>query len=339
MQDIKNLIVIGASAGGLGAISQVLSGLSDNLDAAVLVVIHISRKSNAAAIASVFQRKTNLVCVPAQDGMHITKGHLYVALPDHHLMVSDGHIRINQGPHENKYRPSIDVLFRSAAVNYGNRVIGIILTGLLEDGTSGMYAIKQTGGICIVQDPDEAEFSDMPRSVLNKIKVDHCATLDDIPGILQRIIAGPLPEQMEVPNELQIEADITERMMTDINEMKKIADRSDFMCPDCGGGLWAVKNDPIHRYRCHTGHVYTEKLLNELKDEKIEESIWVCLRMLEEKANLLMLMSHRESNEGKMDTASAHQRRVDDINRHISRLKSFLTRLSQDLYDTPPAAE
>jgi two-component system chemotaxis response regulator CheB len=336
MGQVRNIIVIGASAGGFPIINKLLAGFSGKEDAAFIAVVHMSRKSNSGIIANTFQKNTALKCTVASDGMEIKKGHLYLALPDHHLMLKDSTLRINQGPHENKYRPSIDVLFRSAAVEYGHRTIGVILTGMLEDGTSGMWAIKRSGGICIVQDPAEAQFSDMPRSVLNKIVVDYQASIDEIPGIINELINKPLPAEKAIPAELQIEADITEKMMSDINQLKKIADHSDFICPDCGGGLWAVKNDPLHRYRCHTGHVYTEKLLQELQDENIEESIWVAIRILEEKLNLLLLMARRESEVGEIEIAASHQKRVNEMTKHISRLKAFLVRFTEDLYKEEP---
>ena len=263
--------------------------------------------------------------------MLIEPGNMYLAPQDHHVMVKDGMLKINQGPHENKYRPSIDVLFRSAAVNYGNRVIGIVLTGMLEDGTSGMWAIKSCGGICIIQDPVDAEYPDMPQSVVNKIQVDYTGFLEDIPVIINTIIANPLPPAVPIPPELQVEADITEQMMTRIDQLEKIADHSNFVCPDCGGGLWAIKNDPSKRYRCHTGHVYTEKLLGDIQDAKIEESIWVCIRMLEEKSNMLSLMEKRSDD--KSSRPQYYQNRISDINTHISRLKKLLIVLHKNLHE------
>jgi len=325
---MRNIIVIGASAGGLQAINKVISGLSNEIDAAVMIVLHLSRKSNAHNLAAILQRHTAMQCHVATNDTIIERGNIYLAPQDHHLMVKDRLLKINQGAHENKYRPSIDVLFRSAAVTYGNRVIGIVLTGMLEDGTSGMWAIKSCGGICIVQHPDEAEYSDMPRSVINKIQVDYKANLEDIANIIKRSIANPLPPKMSIPNELQLEANLTEQMMSHINDLEKIADRSNFVCPDCGGGMWAVKNDPVHRYRCHTGHVYTEKLLSDMQDEKIEESIWVSIRMLEEKLNLLLLMEKREGETSAR--SSYYKTRVEDMNKHISRLKKLLSVLHKD---------
>src|ERR1700710_1870901 len=180
MEQPTYIMVIGASAGGIPAISSLCGGLPPDLPAAVFVVLHMSALSSAERLARIFQRHTDLVCQAAGDGEIIKAGHLYVAQPNHHLLLGEGVMKLNQGTRENKYRPSIDVLFRSAAVAYRSRVIGIILTGMLEDGTSGMYAIKRCGGICIVQEPEEADFGDMPQSVLNQVEVDYRVSLTEI---------------------------------------------------------------------------------------------------------------------------------------------------------------
>jgi two-component system, chemotaxis family, protein-glutamate methylesterase/glutaminase len=333
---MRNIIVMGASAGGIPAIKQVIRQLPADIDAAIVIVIHVSPKSDSAVIANSFQKSTVLTCKEAADMMPLERGCIYVAPADHHLMIKGYNLRTNRGPHENKYRPSVDVLFRSAAVEFGHKAIGVILTGMLEDGTSGMSAIKRSGGICIVQDPIDAEFPDMPQSVLNNVVVDYVGTLDELPDIIGGVMKKPLPPHKIVPNELQIEADITEKMMSDIDKLKTIAGRSDFICPDCGGGLWAIKNDPVHRYRCHTGHVYTEKLLFELQEEKIEESIWVAIRLLEEKSNLMMLMNSRRSTAGK-EPSFIYQARIEEINKHIDRLKNFLILLRDDFDKTNTA--
>jgi two-component system chemotaxis response regulator CheB len=331
MEEFKNIIVIGASAGGISAVTQVIANLPANIDAAVMVVLHLSRQSNAAHIVAGFQRHTTLICGVADNMEPMMQGHLYLAPQDQHLFVKNGNLLVNQGTPENKYRPAIDVLFRSAAVNYGNRVIGVVLTGMLDDGTSGMSAIQRCGGLCIVQDIKEAEYDDMPRNVLNQVKVDHQATLADIPYIIQDLISRPLPPVKDVPPELQIEADLTEQMMSDINQLKIIADRSDFVCPDCGGGLWAIKNDPTHRYRCHTGHVYTEKLLYQEQGTGLEESIWVSIRILEERRNLLLSMQTHAKESGNDELGTSYQQRADEMNKHIERLKGVLSKIIIDL--------
>jgi two-component system chemotaxis response regulator CheB len=328
MDKIRNLIVIGASAGGIKAISKIINGLPETIDAAIMVVLHLSRKSNPENIVQIFQRNTSLKCLVAKDETEIEKGNIYIAPPEHHLMVNSQTINLNQGPEENRHRPSVDVLFRSAAVHFGHKAIGVIASGMLYDGTSGMQAIKSCGGLCIVQDPEQAEYADMPRSVLNKIRVDYMAKLEEIPVIIQNILNKPLPPKIEIPHELKIEINITEKLMSDINQLKRIADHSDFSCPDCGGGLWKIKEDPTHRYRCHIGHVYSEKMLHELQDLKIEESIWVSIRMLEEKRNMLRLLSERRNRRDNEETLSSFAKRINDIDEHIKRLKSFVINIS-----------
>ena len=337
MNPIRNLIVIGASAGGIRAIVKVIEGFPENIDAAIMIVIHLSRKSSAENIIEIFQRHTVLQCEVAGDKVAIERGKIYLARPEHHLLVHDHIMHINNGPEENKYRPSIDVLFRSVAVHFGNRAIGIILTGMLDDGTSGMHAIKSCGGMCLVQNPSDAEYGDMPRSVLNSIEVDYMADLVEIPVIVQNILNKPLPPQIAIPNELKVEAQITENLMSNIDDLKKIADRSDFVCPDCGGGLWEIKNDPTHRYRCHTGHVYTEKLLYDIQDSKIEESVWVSIRMLEEKRNMLRLLSRRKTENSLEEEIPLHGKKIADIDEHINRLKILLIKLSHNRDDTQSA--
>jgi two-component system chemotaxis response regulator CheB len=337
MSQVRNLIVIGASAGGIKAIVKIIEGLPKALDAAIMIVLHVSRKSSASNIIEIFQRNTTLKCYVALDKMNIQEGNIYLAPPENHLLVNDGVMLLNQGPEENRHRPSIDALFRSAAVHLGNRVIGIVLTGMLDDGTSGMYAIKACGGRCIVQNPSEAEYADMPRNVLKKIEVDHMADLDQMPILIQNILSKPLPPKIAIPDELKVEADITEKLMSDINQLKKIAEQSDFVCPDCGGGLWAIKNDPTHRYRCYTGHVYTEKILQDVQDLKIEESIWVSIRMLEEKRNMLQLLASRKNGSSDNSTVFSLNKRIDEITEHIKRLKSLIVKLSDNNDDTKSA--
>jgi two-component system chemotaxis response regulator CheB len=331
MEKFRNIIVIGASAGGLPAIREVISRFPGNMDAAVFVVLHVSKKSNGQTLAKIFQKHTSLQCIVPTDGTIIQKGHFYLAPPDHQMIIKGNTIKINQGARENKYRPSIDVLFRSAAVNYGSRVIGIILTGLLDDGTSGMSAIKRCGGICIIQDPSEAMFADMPQSVINLLQVDYQVGLSEMGGVLENIFNTPIPPEIPIPRELQIEAEITVKMMSDINDLKKIGDHSDFTCPECGGGLWTIKNDPTHRYRCHTGHVYTENVLYETQGDNLEESVWVSIRMLEERRNLLLLMATHAEQADNIALSLENRSRSDQMNKHIERLKIILSKLTEDM--------
>jgi two-component system chemotaxis response regulator CheB len=330
MHALRSVIVVGASAGGLKAVTQLVSTIPPNLDTAIFVVLHVARSSFGPTLVRHIQNVTSYECVLAADGLAIEKGHLYMALPDHHLLIKPNVMLVTKGAHENRWRPSIDVLFRSAAANFNSRAIGIILTGMLDDGTSGMGAIKSSGGVCIVQEPDEAEFEDMPQNVLNNVDVDYRLPIADMGYVLQDLLSKPQRPEAIVPQEIKVEAGITERMGSSMEDLEKLGDRSNYSCPDCGGGLWEIKNDVIPRYRCYTGHVYTEKILLEKHAEGLEESLWVSIRMLEERKNLLLMMAHRSSKAGDTNLENENHKRADTIGVHIERLKKLMITLEEE---------
>jgi len=332
--DAKNIIVIGASAGGLKAVGELLANLQPGLPVAIFVVIHVSKRSSVENICRYLQKRSSYTCMAAANGQKIEAGHLYVAPPDTHLFLKPGSVRLTAGPHENRWRPSVDVLFRSAAAAYGSRVIGIVLTGTMHDGASGMSAIKRSGGICIAQDPAEAEFMEMPVNVINNIGVDHRLPAAEIGGIIAGLLAKPEQPDVPIPDDVKIEADITERMTSDINEMEKIATHSNYTCPDCGGGLWKINGDPAQRYRCHTGHVYTEPVLLDKQSEQIEESVWVSIRMIEERRNVLQNIAKRETDTGRPSSGENYRRRAAELNEHIERLKQLLVAINKAEPDT-----
>lgn len=331
MEKVNNLIVVGASAGGLQAVSELVSGFPDDLDASVFVVLHMGRSSMGDIISYHLQQRTKLTCIIAVEGMKIERGFIYIAPPDHHMMIKNNMIRINKGAYENRWRPSIDVLFRSAAVNIGSRVIGIVLTGMLDDGTSGMWAIKRGGGICMVQEPSEADFADMPNNVISQVKVDYRVSIADMNYIIQDVFFKDDGIIRDVPREVQIEADITERMVCSMDELSQIATHTVFTCPDCGGGLWEVKDEAVHRYRCHTGHVYTEKVLKEKQYEALEESVWISIRMMEERRNLLSTMATHARDAGNNALQVENIKRADAMNVHIERLKQMLIDIDKNV--------
>lgn len=189
LQPPKFIVVIGASAGGLDALSEMVQGLQNGNDTAYCIVLHLSRKGIGDFVVHRLSLVTSIPCSMAKDGAAIESNHIYVARPNQHMLVKDGKIKLGAGPEENRWRPSIDVLFRSAAVAYSSHCIGVILSGLLDDGTSGMWAIKRSGGVCIVQDPEQAEYPDMPVSVMNHMEVDHVLTLADMGLAISKFIA------------------------------------------------------------------------------------------------------------------------------------------------------
>jgi len=324
------IITIGASAGGLNAISEVVAQLPEELDAAVFVVIHLSRIGLGAFLINRLQKYTAFTCLIPKDGEEIEAGKIYIAPPDNHLLIKDGKVALRFGPAENRWRPSIDVLFRSAAAYHGNRVIGIILTGYLNDGTAGMSAIKKSNGYCIVQDPNQAEYPDMPISVLETMEVDYCVPLDKMGETILSIIQHAPPEIKVTQNEVLKEAQIAERTMTDIETVAQLGQQALYACPDCGGGLWDISGSEIKRFRCHIGHAYSEKDLLIKQEESIESTLWVALRMMEERKMLYKKISSDESNKGLLRLSISHEQKADELEEHILKLKSLLTDTQRD---------
>lgn len=321
----KCIVVIGASAGGLNALSEMISSFQKGLDAAYCIVLHLSRKGIGDFVAHRISQVTSIPCRLVEDGETVMSDHIYVARPNQHLLIKDGVFRLGAGPEENRWRPSIDVMFRSAAVAYSSHTIGIILSGFLDDGTSGMSAIKRSGGTCIVQDPDEAEYPDMILSVMSCIEVDHVATLGNIGPIIERIIKNTKAHKGDVPADVVAEARIAEQIAVGIDDVKKLnVEQSVFACPDCGGGLWLVKDDVLCRYRCHIGHAYSERDLVLKQAEAAGSTLWVALRMMEERKHLLKKMELDNTKSGYQNLVKHNVQKQEELGRHIDKLKEIL---------------
>jgi two-component system, chemotaxis family, protein-glutamate methylesterase/glutaminase len=321
----KHIIVIGTSAGGLTALTELVSQFNPEWDAAYFIVLHLSRKAVGDFLIHRLQQHSKLACKGAADNMPIQRGTIYIGIPNYHLLLKKGTIILGRGPEENRWRPSIDVLFRSAAAAYNSHVTGIILTGLMDDGTSGMWAVKRSGGTCIVQDPNEAEYPDMPLSVLNKMEVDYCVSLSEMGTVLQRIMDIKKVSKIEIPPEIIAEASIAEKMATGLEVVAKVGESSVYSCPDCGGMLTEIKDGPMSRYRCHTGHTYTENDLMLKQSENVEATLWVALRMMEERKNLLGRLEKESRQRGFNRYANEHLRKGEELQLHINKLKELLT--------------
>jgi len=326
--EVKNIIVIGASAGGLTAVTKLFANFTTDMDAAFFVVIHLSPISKSDAIIKIIDNNTALKCLVPVDGQQIENGTIYLAPANRHLLLEKGKIHITRGAGENHYRPSIDVLFRSAAAAYSACVIGIVLTGLLDDGTSGMDAIKRSGGKCIVQEPEEALFDDMPISVMNNIDVDYSLPIAEIKNVLIDLITGPVCVEKEVPADVRLEAKIAKRVTSDIDETSKLGDFTALTCPECGGVMVKVDENQS-RYRCYTGHTFTERFLETEQLKRIEESVWVSIRMMEERKHLLLNMNSDINSRFDLDAARKDER-IKSMQKHIDTLRSALLTLDPD---------
>jgi two-component system, chemotaxis family, protein-glutamate methylesterase/glutaminase len=332
-EKISQVVVIGTSAGGLSALKKLISQLPKDFPLPVLIVQHISPDATGNVILDALNKVNTLKCQHAKSGKNLKPGNLYLAPSDHHLMI-DGNLKmlVTKGAQENRYRPAIDPLFRSAAVAFGTGVIGILLTGYLDDGTSGMKAIKRCGGICMVQDPDEAEYPDMPRNALNNVNVDYCLPISEMGAKLYQIIPQKLAKRNPVPEDVLIEAKIAERTLSDLSSVNKLGDQVPFNCPGCGGVLWKVEKDSSARYRCHTGHAYTAASLLAEQTNKIEETMWTALRMFEERKNLLTEMAH--GKKGVSSQSALERAKMSQI--HIDRIRAILRSANNESGDDVP---
>lgn len=241
----KFIIVIGASAGGTLATGELIAQIRPDIGASIFVVLHLFGKGISEVLRLRLQKFTSYKCKIAENAESIQTNTLYIEPLNQHMLVKEGQVIIGQGPAENRWRPSIDVLFRSAAASYGNYTIGIVLTGMLDDGVAGMSAIKRSGGICIVQDPNEAEFPDMPLAVLDNIEVDHCVMLSEMGQLITDIIKNDVTSN-PVPQDVIAEALIAEKVSTTIDDANALGEHSVYACPDCGGASGTYKKNLLN---------------------------------------------------------------------------------------------
>lgn len=327
------VVVIGTSAGGLAALVKLVSQLQADFPAPILVVQHISADATGNVILNTLNEHSKLKCTHAKNGEYPLAGHLYLAPSDHHLMLNEeGKILVTKGAQENRSRPAIDPLFRSSAVAFGNRVIAILLTGYLDDGTAGMKVIKRCGGVCIVQDPKDADYPAMPQNALNQVKVNYCLPISEMGGLLYQLIVRKVGHRKPIPKDILIEAKIAERVLSDLASVNALGQQVPFNCPGCGGVLWQVDKGLSLRFRCHTGHAYTAASLLAEQTKKIEETMWIALRMFEERRNLLTTMSTGQSGA----VLKSSLERADSFEIHINRIKAILHADDKDATgDTP----
>lgn len=324
----RDVVVVAASAGGIEALRDVLQGLPSDFPAAVLVVVHMG-VVGGEALPRVLQRASSLPVASARDGELLRPGRVYVCIGDHHLLVADGHLHLRRGPRENGLRPAADPLFRSAARYYGPRVIGLVLSGALSDGTAGLFAVKQHGGIAVVQDPADALFDGMPSSALHYVEVDHVAPSRAIGPLLVEL-AG---QEVEVGAEAAAD-DPPDPMVDEVPSVEEQSDAvfggdhpavpSPWPCPDCQGVLWAVEAGPAVRFRCRVGHAWWPESLAAKQEEAIESALWMALRALEDKAALSTSMAGRAEAAGRDLLAARARSDLEGLDESIEAVRALL---------------
>lgn len=299
-----DIITVGASAGGVEVLGTLVAGLPADFPASVFVVLHVPSHSGSM-LPQILSRRGPLPASHAEDGQAIEPGRIYVAPPDQHLLIHEGVIRLSRGPRENGFRPAIDPLFRTAARWYGPRVVGVVLSGTLDDGAAGLLAIKERGGVAVVQDPDDAMFPWMPRAAMDVAAVDHVLPASDIPEILVRLaLEDPAGKGGgTVPDGMEIESAMAEFDLDAIQGDERPGVPSGFACPDCAGVLWEIQDGEMVRYRCRVGHAWSPTSLLAEQAKSLEVALWTAFRALEERAALATRTAERFRSRGREGSA------------------------------------
>ena len=301
------IVVIGASSGGLAALRAVLQTLPNELDAPVLVVMHIGK--HKSVLPELLAPYSSLPVAHAGHDALLRRGQIFVAPPDRHMMVQGGRIRLTTGPRENFTRPAIDPLFRSAAIEFGARAIAVVLTGHLDDGAAGSVAIHACGGAVIVQDPADCVAPSMPLSTLRAVPMSRVAQLDQVGDAIVRAVQTPVKggDMKTDKQRFEIETRIGLTGVSTPADLDRIGERSTLTCPECGGVLWRVGSDAPLRFRCHTGHAFSSETLDGAQKSELEDALWTGVRKAAERAALAR--DKAESAAAKGDNESADEAR------------------------------
>ena len=337
-----DIIVIGASAGGVEAVKLLVSQLPADLRAAVFIVIHFPPTS-VSLLPGILSRGSLLPVGPVVDGEAIRPGRIYVAQTDAHLLVQRGVARVYRGPKENHTRPAIDPLFRSAARAYGPRVVGVLLSGMLTDGTAGLVEVKAQGGLAVVQSPDDAMFPDMPRNAIKNVDVDYVAPLARIAAILVALTAvestpsNDTPEPQPQPQTAQEETLMAHESPYDDHASAVVnhttfaqlqGERNEqpsiYSCPDCGGVLWQMNERDFVRFRCHVGHAYSAESLLQQQAEQLEGSMWYAVRTLIDKSKLSRQLAERARERGHGMTALRFEEQAQTAVQHADVIRRII---------------
>ena len=324
----RDIIVIGGSSGATTPLKAILGRFPADLPAAVFIVLHIPARSTGM-LALVAGAAGPLPVRQAEDGMRIERGFVYIAAPDHHMILASGVIRLGCGPRENMVRPAIDPLFRSAAISYGSRVIGVVLSGLLNDGASGLNAIKRCGGVAVIQDPGDAIADEMPRRAMEATNIDLSVSVAKLGDVLSDLARQTPGKSLPPPPELRLEVEIAagERVGSDV--LERFADPIGITCPGCGGVLSKVREGQPLRFRCQVGHAYTADALAKEQEEQVDEALRVALRIIEERAELVHRMAEEGRLSGRRVVAEMYEERAREYRAQAEKIRRVVLRSFQ----------
>jgi two-component system, chemotaxis family, protein-glutamate methylesterase/glutaminase len=312
----RDLVVVGASAGGVGTLRLLVAGLPRDLPAAVCIVLHTAPRGSSA-LASILQRAGELSCRAARDGDRLEPGRVLVAPPDHHLVIEDRHVRLTVGPRENGHRPSVDVLFRSAAEAGDGRVIGVVLSGTRDDGTAGLAMIKSRGGGTVVQDPEDALYAGMPASALAHVAVDAVVPADRLAIAVADMVRGATPPKPPTPQPPRTSKENAQGPL----ENTGVAT----VCPECGGVLDERSEAGTTQWRCRVGHRYSPESLADAQAQDVEAALWAAARVLEDRVGLLSRMADRAEARGERRSARSFRGRAESAGSHAELVRDALS--------------
>jgi two-component system chemotaxis response regulator CheB len=292
----QGVVAIGASAGGVEALTRLASGLPSDLPFPLLVVLHMPA-SAPSVLAKIIDRSGALPAESAANGVPLEPGRIYVAIPDRHLLVRGHRLMLSEGPTESGYRPAINTLFRSVALEFGPRAIGVLMSGVLDDGVAGLSAIQARGGITLAQQPDDALYPTMPHNAIAAGVADHQVTAADVGAVLKRLADREIKERpMEPDSSMELENRIAMGTRFDVSTgSDTLGPASGYTCPDCNGSLMTLSDTS---YRCRVGHAWSADALLKARDDEVEGAIWVALRSLKEKANLARRLAQKVGEGG-----------------------------------------
>lgn len=321
----RDVIVVGASAGGVQALQGLVAQLPPEFPASILVVLHLM-SSGTSVLDSILDRAGPLAVSQAREGEPLERAHIYVAPPDYHLLVRGPDVHLSAGPRENGHRPAIDPLFRSAARAYGPRVVGVILSGTLDDGTDGLRLIKARGGACVVQDPADAAYAGMPESAIDYVDPDRVVPLAAMGETLCDLVDAPLDHAARDR--------VADPATQDVDQVEVEFGREEpegaptlLTCPDCGGVMLERDEGGLVRFACQVGHAYSPESLNEHQGDALESALWNATRTLDERADLLRRMARRADRAGSRNTVARLNRKADVASAQADEIRGTILRL------------
>lgn len=314
---LHDIVVIGASAGGVQALCKLTEHLPKDLAAAVMVVLHIGDSSN---LPEILARCGRLPVSTAEDGQPIERGRIVVAPPTRHLVIRDGHLALTRAARENRHRPAIDPLFRSAARVYRERVVGIVLSGgNNDDGSAGLFTIKSRGGVTMVQDPDEAQAPWMPQNAMRETRIDHCLPLVKMARLLVKFAGRGKRGAIRLPQP---------QPRKNGREAKQNKEREvPFSCPECHGPMFEVREGKLVYFHCDVGHAYAPHALTEAHTEALERALWIAIRTLRERITIQQRLAVTEEMDGENSVVEKLRGTIDSAVRDVALLQEIIERL------------